>query len=67
MDDLAASFKPNKSSNRARRHQQLGLVKSLGLVRVSKLESLKELFLTLRSQRFGFRLVPWVNGVKERD
>jgi hypothetical protein len=27
----------------------------------------KGLFLTQRSQRFRFRLVPWVNGVKERE
>jgi hypothetical protein len=27
----------------------------------------KELFLTQRSQRFRFRLVPWVNGVKCRE
>jgi hypothetical protein len=68
MDDLAASFRPNKSSNRARRHQQLGLVKSLGLVRVSNLESLKKVVLTPKtSQRFRFRLVPWVNGVKWRE
>jgi hypothetical protein len=44
MDESAATFIPNESSNRARRHQQLGLVKSLRLVRVSIQESLKDCF-----------------------
>jgi hypothetical protein len=38
----------------------------LGLVRVSNLESLKELFKHKKSQRCILRLVPWVNGVKWR-
>jgi hypothetical protein len=39
---------------------------TLGLVRVSIFESKKDCFST-KTQRCILRLVPWVNGVKERE
>jgi hypothetical protein len=45
---------------------KLGLVETLGLVRVSIQESLKDCFNTKELNVLHFRLVPWVNGVKWR-
>ena len=68
MDDLATSFRPNKSSNRARCHQQIRDSRIAKVSRVFNSRVFKKgCFLTQRSQRFRFRLVPSVNGVKKRE
>jgi hypothetical protein len=68
MDDNATTFQAKqKFKNRHDVILGLGLVESLGLVRVSIQESLKDCLRHKRLNVASFRLVPWVNGVKERD
>ena len=54
----------SKGYKEARRHQLARVSMTLGLVRVSIQESLKDCVEHKRLNVFRFRLVPWVNGVK---